>query len=283
MKKFLILLLLALNSLTYAQEFPVLKGDYFGQTPPGDSAVVFVLGIISTPGNNEHTICFSPDGNELFFTRDPERITYTTKFENGCWAKPARAHFNGREAIFTPDGTKLFYNDGDIWRTEKINGEWKHPVRIPAPVSSGGHDYFASFTIDGVMYFSRFVTGGQARIYRSKLTDGTYSVVEDVGEPVNHQAFNSYHPFIAPDESYIIFNSADRPDGFGGADLYICFKKDDNSWSLPINMGSTINSTDSDLCPIVTFDNNYLFFTRFKNGEGNIYWISSAIIDALKK
>lgn len=48
-------------------------------------------------------------------------------------------------------------------------------ILIPASESSGGHDYFASFTNNDVF--------------------------EDVGGPHNHQAFNSCHPFTASDES----------------------------------------------------------------------------------
>jgi hypothetical protein len=275
----LIVIVFNVHGLTLSQK---LDGDYLGQTPPGDTPEIFAPGIISVQGNNTHTCSFSPDRQELFFTRDPERITYTMKIENGYWSSPLKSHFIGREAIFTPDGKRLYFNDGDIWITEKIDGKWGQPVKVPYPISSNGHDYYASFTRNGTMYFSRYMNEGQARIYRSKLVDGEYSTIEDVGESLNHPTFNCYHPFVAPDESYLIFNSAGRLDGYGGADLYISFKKSDSSWSNPIDIGNTINSEDYDLCPIVTFDQKYIFFTRLKNGTGNVYWVSTNFIDSLK-
>ena len=39
------------------------------------------------------------------------------------------------------------------------------------------------------------------------------------------------HPFIAPDESYLIWDS-EREGGFGESDLYISFRQDDGSWGL---------------------------------------------------
>jgi hypothetical protein len=256
--------------------------EYLAQIPPGTTPQLFAPGIVSTQGNNEHTCSFSPDGTELFFTRDPERTTYTMKLQSGSWTAPERAHFTGREAIFTPDGNKLYYNDGDIWVTERTEGLWGEPRKVPSPVSSAGHDYYASFTSYGTMYFSRFMNGGQARIYRAVLIDGKYEAVEDVGPPINHPVFNCYHPFISPDESYIIFNSSDRSDGYGGADLYICFKGQDGLWREPVSMGDVINSDSYDLCPVVTFDGKYLFFTRLTNRTGNIYWVSAEIIDELR-
>jgi len=46
-------------------DFPILKGHYLGQKPPG----IFAPGIISTKDNIEFAGTFSPDLREFFFTR----------------------------------------------------------------------------------------------------------------------------------------------------------------------------------------------------------------------
>jgi len=47
----LLLSVMAMSGGSHAQgEFPVLKGPYFGQKPPGSTAEVFAPGIISTKG-----------------------------------------------------------------------------------------------------------------------------------------------------------------------------------------------------------------------------------------
>ncbi len=43
-------------------------------------------------------------------------------------------------------------------------------------------------------------------------------------------------------------------------------------------MGPAINTDGHELCPFVSRDGKYLFFTR----DGDIYWVSAAIIDRLR-
>src|SRR5690606_35784988 len=80
--------------------------------------------------------------------------------------------------------------------------------------------------------------------------------------------------FIAPDESYLIF-CAKRKEGYGMGDLYISFKNKDGKWSEAKNMGKSINSEHHELCPFVTKDGKYVFFTSNKY----IYCVSSDIIN----
>jgi hypothetical protein len=69
MKKLLLIIAIAfLIQMGNAQTKSI---DYFGQTPPGDEAVIFAPGIISLPNCLEVKIAFSPDGKFLFFSRVP--------------------------------------------------------------------------------------------------------------------------------------------------------------------------------------------------------------------
>ena len=53
--------------------FPVLKGPYLGQKPPGMEPEIFAPGIISTEKSEINSV-FSPDGNEFYFSRwDPSK------------------------------------------------------------------------------------------------------------------------------------------------------------------------------------------------------------------
>ncbi len=256
-----------------------LMGDYMGQTPPGSVPVVFAPGVISVEGKNDHTLSFSPDGQEVYFTRDPDGVTMFMRRENGLWTQPQVAPFHGREALFSPDGNRLFFNDGDLWFVQSTADGWSEPYRLDAPVNSSEHDYYASMTRAGTLYFSRLVDD-RARIFRSPLVNGRYAEVEELGAPINDSS-NNYHPFVAPDESYLIFNSM-RTGGFGDPDLYVSFRRANGSWTEPANLGASINSSDGDLCPVVSPDGKYLFFTRYRDGAGDIYWVSSAVIDLLK-
>ena len=51
-----------------------------------------------------------------------------------------------------------------------------------------------------------------------------------------------------------------------------------------MNVGETINSeAGALLCPTVSPDGKYLFFTRFTNGLGKVYWVSTSFIDDLRE
>jgi len=65
-KVFIVIIFVLIAQSSYGQQFTDLYGDYFGQTPPGDSALIFAPGIISLPGRSEYKIIFSPNGNESF-------------------------------------------------------------------------------------------------------------------------------------------------------------------------------------------------------------------------
>ena len=47
-------------------DFPVLEGDYLGQTPPGPEPEIFARDIISDPMQNRD-VAISPDGDEMYF------------------------------------------------------------------------------------------------------------------------------------------------------------------------------------------------------------------------
>lgn len=100
--------------------------------------------------------------------------------------------------------------------------------------------------------------------------------------PINSPGYED-GPFIAADESYLIFES-DRPTATAGTiDLYISFRKKDGTWAEPINMGPKINTASAERFASVSPDGKYLFFGR-NTGKGfDIYWIQAGIIDELKK
>jgi len=65
----LLMLFIIFNDASPGQEkskgFPVLKGPYLGQIPPGKTPEIFAPGIVST-GMSESAIAVSSDGNEIF-------------------------------------------------------------------------------------------------------------------------------------------------------------------------------------------------------------------------
>ena len=125
--------------------------------------------------------------------------------------------------------------------------------------------------------------GGLGGMDISKLIiTATDTIVKSLGLPLN-SAGNEGDFFISKDESFIIFASPNRG-GFGGPDLFISFRKSDDTWTSPINLGSSINTPNWDFGPYVTVDNKYLFYTSgFDIASFHIYWVRfDNLIDSLK-
>jgi Tol biopolymer transport system component len=274
---------------------------YLGQTPPGNTPQIFAPGLISLDNRFETYPTFSPDGKEMFFSvvnADwTEGKIFHTQERSGKWTKPNTAIFSNNnfinwESFISPDGNKQFFTSNrppssntDIWMIKRTSDTtWTNPVQLSNHVNSITVDGSACVTNNGTLYFKSLRGGGFGKsiLFRSKFIDSAYSQVENLGNIIKTGPGES-EPFMAPDESYLIFISETRPGGSGGWDLWICFRNKDGSWTAPVNMGKDVNTIDDEYGPRVTHDGKYLFFTRENRGKTmDIYWVSVNIIDSLK-
>ncbi len=314
------------NSCTQQSDFLLLKGPYLGQKPPGMTPEIFAEGIVST-GASEFGSTFAPDGQEFYYAVSgvPRQVIVFMKFQENRWTQPQIPVFSGRyndwDLNFSPNGKKLYFtsnrpltgtgdplDNSNLWVVDKLNTGWSEPQDLGPLINTDGYENYPSVTNDGTLYYFHSKKGDDRNpdVYYSKLKNGKYSEPERLGNEINSQ-YHEWDPFIAQDESYLIFGSVDRPGGFGGCDLYISFRKEDGSWTQAINMGETINTEANEFCPNVTSDGKYLFFTsrrrRFEgfhpkdpityeekmkmvnspgNGEGDIYWVDAKIIEDLR-
>ncbi len=287
---FLLLTIVAsLSHRTSAQdEFPILEGPLMGQKPPGLKAEPFAPGIISKSGWELEGV-FAPNMKEFYFTLD--RGVYNTENKTGFrptvigfrlinnkWVKYTEFPRAG-EVSFSPDGKRMHmakkYKDraGDDWSELTSLG-----VMFDRP-EWGIMRLSASAT--GTYVFDNFKQMNTVRI--STVKDGMRQEPVLLSSEIN-SGKKSAHPFIAPDESYLIWDS-EREDGFGDSDLYISFKQPDGIWGPAINMGENVNSDKWDAYATVTSDGKYLLFNRAVdkvNNNVDIYWVDAKIIDEIK-
>ncbi len=278
---------------SFGQQFTDLRGDYFGQTPPGDSAEIFARGIISLTDRDEGKIVFSPDGREIFFEVFINRQSkiYQTKRVNNSWTEQVEVPFPGNSNVglpfFSADENRLYFTNWakkDIYRVECSDGVWGEMQPLPPPYNTSSSDICYTATRDGVVYLSSRRQGG------SQGYSSIWSIQPSSTEAMKVVSFpdaDASEPFVAPDGSYLIFRS-DRPGGYGVVDLYICFSKGNNAWTAPVNMeksNAKINIAGyHQLAASLSPDGKYLFFGRHNNlGKMfDIYWVSTHIIDVLR-
>ena len=105
-----------MNLIAQQNDLPVLTGVYLGQSVPSEAPKLFARDILST-GSHELDITFTPDGNEIFFTRSgPDWYSAVLQFKkvNDRWIGPVMPAFSGRYQnnypFITPDGKSIVYN-----------------------------------------------------------------------------------------------------------------------------------------------------------------------------
>jgi hypothetical protein len=91
----------------------------------------------------------------------------------------------------------------------------------------------------------------------SKIDDWTQPV--NLGPTINSSAW--YHdPSISADKLSLVFSS-NRPGGLGGDDLWITKRATINdSWTNPVNLGVSINSSNNEMDPALSADGLQLYF-----------------------
>lgn len=272
---------------------------YFGQTPPSSTPVLFAPGLISKPDRYEFGCTLSGDGTEFYFgvDNDGKMEIYRTTLKGGVWSEQENIFPNDscsyNDPMFSPEEDRLYFisnrptepngplKDIDLWFIKRDGKGWSNPTNVGAPVNNHLNQYYCSFTQDGSMYFgSKDLAEGAPRyafdIYKSKFNNGVFQSPEKLPEEINTERYEA-DVFIAPDESYMIFCSI-RRNGLGIGDLYISFKNDSDQWTEAVSMGEEINSDKHELCPFVTKDGKYLFYTS----DEDLYWVSTKIIDEIK-
>lgn len=292
---FCLLVFLAAAPFSQEKDFPVLKGPYLGQKPPGDVPVVFAPGIVTLLSEMNHNPpVFSPDGTEIYWSElsgDPyySKIKYS-RMINDIWTTPVFVPFAYQidgAPILSTDGEKLYFvswrplqgekpqSESKLWFVKRNGEKWSAPKILIPVVNTEQVRWQFSVAENSNLYFD-----SERGLMLSRFLNGEYQKPEKVSD-VLHSAYDGITPYIAPDEGYIIFGSSELPGCLGETDLYIGFRKADGSWSIPIHLGRKINSSDQDLCLIVTPDKKYLFFISRRSGEYHVYWVSANFIEEL--
>ncbi|MBN1271349.1 MAG: ankyrin repeat domain-containing protein [Candidatus Aminicenantes bacterium] len=278
-----------MNADTGPARFPELSGAYLGQTPPQDNIQLFAPDIVSGAiGDDNHgSITFMPEGNEIYWNMwlNGKGKIWMTKLQNGIWTKPEIISFCRQDdymydnPFITADGKKMFFTSTrsgpgadlkeNIWFAERTATGWSEPKPVSPEVNAMQLHWSISVSDNGTLYFggTRADSYGREDIYTSKLLDGEYTKPQNMGSVINSEG-NDFCPFIAPDESYIIFSR------FGpGGGYYISFKDKSGNWLEPVKIHEQLEG----VCPYVSPDGRYFFF----NSDG-IYWMPADFIEELK-
>ncbi len=173
---------------------------------------------------------FSPDGKLVLFqsTRPvpgkPNREGFdiwAVRREKNGWGQ---AYHLGNKinsdasesyASITRSGTIYFMKENedklgksDIYRSERMNGEYQDPVNIGMPVNTSERESnpFISPEEDYLLYFSTDSSGfGEVDLYISFRKDGKWTSPKNLGQPIN-SALAEFCPFLHEKEKRLYFS-----------------------------------------------------------------------------
>lgn len=299
--KLLILTLAISLNTVFAQEniesdldSPLLEGPYLGQKLPGLIPKLFAPGVISIKGRFEHSVSFSPDLDEIYYTaskKDVDPSIYFSKLEGKKWTNPKKANFTKGKKIgemhsfMSPSGDKIYFaaHDGftlphqkesvKTWYVDRLENSWSDAKQLDSPVNDS-FGFYPNQAKNGDLYYFNIA---KRKTYYAPNKNGEFPEVHEVG-------IGGVHAFISPTQDYIVVNARNQEDDQRKSDIYVYFKKKDGTWTKSINLGSEVNSNFAETCPSITPDGKYLFFGRYneEGGLSNIYWVSTEVIDQVR-
>ena len=302
-----------------------LTGEYLGQSPPGLEPMLFGEGLLSTGLHDDGAPRFSPDGREVYFRKwgVPHDVIGFMQLDGTRWTAPALFREFGQYIVSVPifetDGTGAYFlsrrplesegepDDYNVWFADKGPDGWGPLTAVGPPLNTPENEYPYSIASSGTLYLQAKYedTFGEYDIYYSRLIDGVHEQARNLGSPVNTE-FSEGAPFVAPDESFLVYSAFGGPDSLGSIDLYVTFRMEDGTWTPGVNLGPDVNSADADKFPSLSPDGKYLFFVSHRgadrsyvfsemtydelmernlgprNGEGDVYWVSAEVIHRLR-
>lgn len=183
-------------------------------------------------------------------------------------------------ARFDKDKNRVFSFDGqsfsDIYmaRYDSAAKKWiqisKLPESINGKFNEGTSVY--DFSTSKLLFMRCNETSGKGklcRIYTSKIdldknNAGSSSLV-DVGWP----NISVGHPAISKDGKILFFVS-DNGDGVGGKDIFVSVANMDGKWSIPENIGISVNTPGDEMFPVLSGDTMLYFSSNGHVGMGGL-------------
>jgi hypothetical protein len=246
----------------------------------------------------------APDGLSLYFASNRaggqgglDIYVSQRASQDGPWGAPENvgAPVNSAADEFCPspvqDGRFFFVSTrpggcggSDIYVTRPASGGgWDEPENLGCQVNSPGGEASPSLVDQGgddvVLYFSGARVGGFAGeaegavpdtdiYYARQLSDGSFG--HAILRPELSSAADDTRPNVRSDGLEIVFDST-RPGGLGGPDIWTASRSSvEGSWSTPVNLGPTVNSSAGETRATLTRSGDTLYFgSNREGGEGN--------------
>jgi outer membrane protein OmpA-like peptidoglycan-associated protein len=152
---------------------------------------------------------------------------------------------------------------------KKENGSYDTPVVLGNKTAVREEEGPFDFRNENEIYFTRSYQGKKGPtlgIFYSRYENDKWTPA--IPFEHNNDEYKIAHPAFSIDGLSMYF-SANYGDSHGGADIYVT-KLSNGTWSKPVNLGSAINSKQSELYPTIHPDGSLAFSSNRKGGLGGM-------------
>ncbi len=129
------------------------------------------------------------------------------------------------------------------------------------------------------LYFTANIRGGRENtrggsdIFKVEIfDDGTYGEPKNLGSKVNSYSREMF-PYMSAEN--ILYFASNRPNGFGGFDIYKSVMNEDGTFEKAVKMPKPLNSKQDDFCFITDAENKTGYFSSKRpegKGDDDIYY-----------
>lgn len=220
------------------------------------------LGNVINSSNNDYNPVVSDKEDMIVFSRSQafyDAILYSTKV-NGVWTDPQNMNelLKVDRDLFptsiSKDGKDLYlYSsadyDGIIYTSRFENGKWAPIVKLNDNINTKYWESHATISHNNKkLYFTsnRKGTYGGLDIYVStRDSSGDWGPAVNLGPTIN-TPYNEESPFLSQDDKTLFFSSRGHFN-MGGYDIFYSTLLENGEWSVPLNVGFPLNTTDDDV------------------------------------
>lgn len=229
------LLLFLFSSISFGQteNYLIRKASFSSEKYDEFSPVFYKKGVVFCSNKNTGLLSgYSTSNNKAFF-----KINYIDTAGNPQWQQSrllpgdVNSHFNNGPATFNPAGDTIYFSRNLI-----IDGSYRD---VTGPGNKLG------------LFFAVLKNGEWTGVTELRFNDNSYNVTT---------------PYLSPDGKTLFFAS-DKPEGYGGSDLYYS-KWKDGYWDNPINLGPVINTGGNEAYPFINGSGELFFSSDSLPGKG---------------
>lgn len=181
-------------------------------------------------------------------------------------AKPVISS-DGRTLYFTrqnsPENTGGRKDDGDIYYSTWQNDQWSPAINIGKPINDTYANGVTAVSPDGntLLLINQYNTKGPAQngASISRRTRSGWSFPERLVIE-GHVNKNPYADYFLANNGNVLLMAIETNHSYGDQDIYVSFRKSNNEWTTPLNLGHIINTDKAEFSPFLAADDKTLYF-----------------------